>query len=305
HSPVLVGIPASRAALGLGVPFVYEVRALWEDAAVTQGTMREGGLLYRLSRRLEDLVLRRADALVTLCAGMKRELSGRGVPDEKITVVPNAVDLPAFGLSQARDPALAQRLGINGVTVLGFIGSFYHYEGLDLLIRALPLIRRTLPNVRLLLVGGGDEEEHLHRQAADTGLSEFVRFTGRVPHREVGRYYDLVDFFVYPRRRSRLTDLVTPLKPLEAMAAGRLVIASNVAAHLELIRDDQTGYLFDPDDASSIARRIVEAINDDPRHHQQMREAARHFVETGRTWPISAAHYRPVYERLLSQRSPR
>jgi PEP-CTERM/exosortase A-associated glycosyltransferase len=305
HSPALIGLPAARAAARLGLPFVYEVRALWEDAAVTQGTTREGGVRYRLTRGLETVVLRRADAVVTLCAGMKRELAGRGVPDDKITVVPNAVDLPAFDRAASPDPELAQRLGVAGATVLGFIGSFYHYEGLDLLVRALPLIRQRVPNTHILLVGGGDEDAALRRLVAEAGLSENVHFTGRVPHGEVGRYYDLVDFFVYPRRRSRLTDLVTPLKPLEAMAARRLVLASRVAAHLELIRDEETGYLFAPDDVSDLARRVVAAIGDDPRHHEEMRRRARHFVESERTWPASAAHYRSVYQKLVSRTAPR
>ncbi|HJU16187.1 MAG TPA: TIGR04063 family PEP-CTERM/XrtA system glycosyltransferase [Stellaceae bacterium] len=305
HSPALVGLPACRAAASLDLPFVYEVRALWEDAAVTQGTTREWGPRYRLVRRLETAVLRRADAVVTLCGGMKGEIASRGVPEAKITVVPNAVDLAAFDRPSSPDPELAQQLGIAGATVLGFIGSFYHYEGLDLLIRALPLIQRTLPQTRLLLVGGGDEEEALRRQVAAMGLSDSVRLTGRVPHGEVKRYYDLIDFFVYPRRRSRLTDLVTPLKPLEAMAARRLVIASSVGAHLELIRDNETGYLFDPDDAASLARRVVAAIGDGPPRHQQIRQNARDFVEAGRTWPKSAAHYQPLYHSLARRRPAR
>ncbi len=298
HSPALVGLPAGRAAARLGVPFVYEVRALWEDAAVTQGKAREWGPYYRLVRRLESAVLRRADAVVTLCEGMRREIAARGVPEEKITVVPNAVDLDAFGRPPARDPELARRLGIEGATVLGFIGSFYRYEGLDLLLQALPAIRRAWPRTCVLLVGGGEAEEALRRQVAEMDLSAHVRLTGRVPHGEVKRYYDLIDFFVYPRRRSRLTELVTPLKPLEAMAAQRLVIASRVTAHLELIRDNETGYLFEPDDAASLARRVVEAIGEDPQRHRQIRRQARRFVESERTWPHSVARYRAVYHGL-------
>ena len=300
HSPVMNGLPALRAARRAGIPFVYEVRALWEDAAVDLGSSRPGGLRYRATRALETHVLRRADGVATLCEGMRAEIAARGVPAERLVVVPNAVDLAAFaGAPQPRDPALVARLGLAGAgPVLGFIGSFYHYEGLDLLLEALPAIRQALPRAVVLLVGGGPEAERLRADAARIGVEQAVRFVGRVPHTEVRAYYDLVDLLVYPRKRMRLTELVTPLKPLEAMAERRLVIASDVGGHRELIRDGKTGYLFAADDAAALARRVVEAAGDRDRH-PAMREAGRRFVETERSWAASAAHYRPLYGRLL------
>jgi glycosyltransferase involved in cell wall biosynthesis len=200
-----------------------------------------------------------------------------------------------------RDEALARRLGLEGRLVLGFIGSFYHYEGLDLLIRAVPAIRERLPEAAVLLVGGGPEDARLRALAAELGVEDAVRFTGRVPHGEVQAYYDLVDLLVYPRRRMRLTELVTPLKPLEAMAERRLVVASDVGGHRELIRDNETGYLFAADDPAALAARVVEAAGDAARH-PAIREAGRRFVETERNWAASAAAYRPVYERLAGGR---
>ena len=304
HSPVLTAIPAHRAARRAGLPLVYEVRAVWEDAAVDHGTARQGGLRYHAVRALETRMLRRADAVVTLCEAMRGEIAARGVPAERITVVPNAVDLDRFGQPGAPDPALAAALGLAGRTVLGFIGSFYHYEGLDLLLAAMPLIRAARPDMTLLLVGGGQEDARLRAQAAALGLGDAVRFTGRVPHGEVRRYYDLVDFLIYPRRRMRLTDLVTPLKPLEALAEGRIVLASDVGGHRELLRDNETGFLFAPDDPAALARRVLEAaVAQD--QHPRMREAGRHFVRTERTWQSSAGRYREVYERLLARSSTR
>jgi glycosyltransferase involved in cell wall biosynthesis len=119
-----------------------------------------------------------------------------------------------------------------------------------------------------------------------------------VPHEQVRAYYDLVDLLVYPRRRMRLTELVTPLKPLEAMAERRLMVASDVGGHRELIRDNETGYLFAADDPGALARRVVEAARDLDRH-PLLREAGRRFVETERNWAASAAHYRPLFETLL------
>lgn len=298
HSPVLAGIPARRAARKAGLPFVYEVRGSWEDAAVDLGHTRPGGFRYRASRNLETRLLLRADGVATLCEGMRAELAARGVPADRFIVVPNAVDLGKFGAIGPRDANLAERLGLTGRTVLGFIGSFYRYEGLDLLLAAVPSILRRVPNATVLLVGGGPEDAHLRADARRLGLEEVVRFTGRVPHTDVQSYYDLVDFLVYPRRSMRLTELVTPLKPLEAMAEGHIVIASAVGGHRELIRDGETGFLFTPDNPEALADRVADAVAAGPALGR-MREAGRKFVAAERTWPICASAYRELYDRIV------
>jgi len=298
HSPALIGWPALRAAKRAGLPMVYEIRGLWEDAAVDLGNSREGDLRYRATRAMETALLRRADAVVTLCEGMRADLIARDIPAERITIVPNAVEPALVRVPEPKDPTLLESVGLTGRTVLGFIGSFYHYEGLDLLLEAIPAIRQSVPNIGALLVGGGPMEERLRALAAAKGLSDSVTFTGRVPHAEVQRYYDLVDFLVLPRKRMRLTELVTPLKPLEAMAEGRLVIASDVGGHQELIENDVTGFLFPAGDVQALARRVVEAIGATNRH-AEMRDAAKRFVEAERVWPVSAANDRTVYEALL------
>jgi PEP-CTERM/exosortase A-associated glycosyltransferase len=234
HSPSLTGIAAVRAAKRFGIPVVYEVRALWEDGAVDHGTATAGGWRYRATRALETWVLRRADAVTTICEGLRREIVSRGIPEDKVTVIPNAVDPEEFPLIAEPDVELQTRLGLADAFTLGFIGSFYGYEGLDTLLDALPTIIRFEPRTRLLLVGGGLEEERLRAQAHRLGLVDRVIFVGRVPHQDIGRYYSVVDLLVYPRKSIRLTETVTPLKPLEAMAQGRLLVASDVIGRVVL-----------------------------------------------------------------------
>ena len=236
HSPQLNAIPAYRVANRRGIPTVYEVRAFWEDAAVDHGTATYGGMRYRLSKALDTFVFKRADAVTCICEGLRSDILSRGIPAEKVTVVPNAVDIDRFPLGSPPDEALKESLGLGSARVLGFIGSFYAYEGLDLLLQALPAILASAPDVRVLLVGGGPQESDLKRQAVALGIADKIVFTGRVPHNEVNRYYDLVDLLVYARHAMRLTELVTPLKPLEAMAQGRLFVASDVGGHRELVR---------------------------------------------------------------------
>jgi len=299
HSPVLNALPALRAGRRLGIPVVYELRALWEDAAVDHGTTKEGDLRYRASRALETHALRRAGHITTICEGLRREIVDRGIPAGRVTVIPNAVDAREFRFGDAPDPSLQAKLGLTGATVIGFAGSFYAYEGLDLLLEAAALLLPRKPELRVLLVGGGPQEDALKAQAARLSLGERVVFTGRVPHADVQRYYNLIDVLAYPRKRMRLTEIVTPLKPLEAMAQGRMFVASDVGGHRELVRDGETGFLFPADDAGALARRIDDVLarkDEWPR----VRAEARRFVETERTWARSVARYEDVYSELLA-----
>ena len=142
----------------------------------------------------------------------------------------------------------------------------------------------------------------LRATVTERGLGEAVRFTGRVSHGDVRQYYDLIDFLVFPRRRMRLTELVTPMKPLEAMAEGRIVIASDVGGHRELIVDGATGFLFTADDPAALTRRVLDAVAAVD-GHDAMREAGRRFIAAERVWSVSAANYVPVYEELTAPRS--
>jgi glycosyltransferase involved in cell wall biosynthesis len=205
-----------------------------------------------------------------------------------------------FGDPPPRDEALARELGI-GDEVVGFIGSFYDYEGLDDLIAAMPALVAARPTAQLLLVGGGPMEESLRAQAAASPVADRIRFVGRVPHQEVERYYSLVDVLAYPRKSMRLTDLVTPLKPLEAMAQGKLVAASDVGGHRELIRDGDTGTLFRADDPAAAARALA-VLFADRSHWDARRARARAFVAEERNWSFNIRRYDPVYQSLIESR---
>lgn len=300
HSPMQVGWPALHAARQAGVPFVYEIRGLWEDAAVDLGRGRMGDVRHRMTGYLETALMERADAVVTLCEGMRGHLVTRGIPDEKITVVPNGVDPGMLRETKAKDTALLAQLGLSDALVHGFAGSFHPYEGMELLFQALPAIRASRPYAAVLLVGGGPAEKAWRDAAERCGVAQHVRFVGRAPQDDVPRYFDLIDLVVLPRRRMRLTELVTPLKPLEAMAMGRLVVASDVGGHRELIRDGETGFLFAAGDAAALAHCVIQAAGAEDRG-AEMRAAARRFVEAERTWPTSVARLAPVYARFLGR----
>ncbi|MGE0383628.1 MAG: TIGR04063 family PEP-CTERM/XrtA system glycosyltransferase [Gammaproteobacteria bacterium] len=301
HSPALNGLAALAAARRHGLPLVYEVRAFWEDAAVDKGACREGDLRYRVTRAMETWVLRRADRVTCICEGLRGDILARGIAPGRVTVVPNAVDIGHFGFDIARDDALAARFGLPHERTLGFIGSFFAFEGLQVLIDAMPIILRSEPQARLLLVGSGVQDAALREQARRLGLEREVVFAGRVAHADVQRYYGLVDVFVYPRIPMRITELVTPLKPLEAMAQGRLVVASDVGGHREMVEDGRTGLLFRAGDPESLAQACVRMLRERDRW-ADYRRAARAYVETERDWGVISRRYDAVYRQALEGR---
>lgn len=326
HSPAICGLAALRAARKHAIGLVYEVRAFWEDAGVdnargngegngtgngmgrAKSKSAAGSLKYHLTRALENHCVASADAVFTICHGLREDLIARGFRSGKIGVSPNGVDLRMFGEPLPRDRQLAQELGLSGDMasdpandpVIGFVGSFYDYEGLDDLISAMALVRKRIKGARLLLVGGGPMAEALRAQAAAMLDPDTVIFTGRVPHDEVERYYSLIDVLAYPRKASRLTDLVTPLKPLEAMAQNRLVAASSVGGHRELILDGETGVLFPPDDPAGCAEALADLFERRD-EWERMRKAARAYVHANHDWDTNIKRYQLVYRDLLKR----
>ena len=299
HSPVLNALPSLWVARRQRLPLVYEMRASWEDAAVDHGTTLEGSMRYRMSRALETFALRQADQITTICEGLRNDITQRGIARDRVTVIPNAVDPGLFSLGREVDLDLRRSLGLDGAIVLGFIGSFYGYEGLDLLVNATQRLLPRYPHLRVLLVGGGPQEDTLKAQVATAGLQDRVIFTGRVAHAEVQRYYELIDVLAYPRLPTRLTELVTPLKPLEAMAQGRMLVASDVGGHRELIRHGETGFLFRAGDAGALAQAIEDVLVQ-RELWPKIRLQARRFVERERTWAASVSRYRAVYQQAMS-----
>ncbi|TMH37983.1 MAG: glycosyltransferase, partial [Betaproteobacteria bacterium] len=263
------------------------------------GKTTEESVRYRTSRALENFALRRADHITTICEGLRAEILSRGIASDRVTVIPNAVDGNELRVETMNDPVLRAQLGLEGKMDLGFAGSFYAYEGLDLLIDAIAMLAPRNPKLRVLLVGDGPQAGNLKAMVKERGLQNRVFFTGSVPHGDVRRYYGLIDVLIYPRHRMRLTEIVTPLKPLEAMAYGRIFLASDVGGHRELVRDGETGFLFPAGDARALAHAI-EKIIAEPALWPRVREQARRFVEKERTWSRSVARYADIYAALCA-----
>jgi glycogen synthase len=297
HSPVWTAMSAARVSRKYNIPLVYEIRGFWEDAAVSNGDTTEGSLRYRVTRWLETRAVMQAHAVGAICEGLLTDLRARGVDPAKLFKTPNAVDVARFG-EKPVNTALMVELGLADSDVIGFIGSFYDYEGLDILMEAVPLMAAANPKIKVLLVGGGPQADALKAQVSKLKIEPYVMFTGRVPNEQVERYYSLMDIMVYPRKKQRLTDLVTPLKPLEAMAEYKLVAASDIGGHRELIQHGVTGELFAPDDPAALAQAVATLFSQRATWPER-RRVSRAYVETERTWVRTVDNYAPVYERLM------
>jgi PEP-CTERM/exosortase A-associated glycosyltransferase len=297
HSPSLNGLAALYAGKKFNIPVLYEMRASWEDAAVSHGTCQENGLRYKISRALETYVLKHANHITTICEGLKGDIQVRGISPEKITVIPNAVNTDQFQPLAEKDTALVSQLKLEDKKVVGFIGSFYEYEGLELLINAVSALKNECPNLHLLLVGGGQAENKLKELVTQLDITAQVTFTGRVKHNDVMKYYSIIDVLVYPRLPMRLTNLVTPLKPLEAMAMGRPCIASDVGGHKELISDQEDGLLFQAGNLASLVSTLKSAYLAE--NFAAIIENGLRKVKEERNWPTSVAPYKSIYSSLV------
>ena len=238
-----------------------------------------------------------ADRIVTLAEIMKAHMVSRGIDGGKIRLVPNGIDPEALRPAP-RDDALAAELGLEDAeTVLGYVSTFHGYEGIQFVVRATAELIQRGRRARALLVGDGGERPALEALAEELGIADAVVFTGRVPHGDVLAYYALLDMFVVARRAEETSELVTPLKPFEAMAAGRTVIVADLPALREIVTDGKTGRTFRPEDPVHLAD-VAEELIDDPAERRRLAAAGRAWVASERTWAANAARYRELYAEL-------
>lgn len=296
HSSILCGIPGLLAAREVGLPCVYEIRSFWEDAAVDLGRTEEGSARYMATQKAETWLAKQADALVGICQGIKQELIGRGIDGDNVHVIVNGVQTERFA-PMDKDPAILEKYGLKGKTVVAYIGTFHAWEGVRFLVEALvKLIQGGRDDLRGLIVGEGRTYEDCKAIAKAAGLEDKIVHPGKVPHAEVKPVYSVVDILAYPRDRQRITELVTPLKPLEAMAMEKAVIGSDVGGLTELITDGETGLIHRADDPNDLADKIV-TLADDPELRARLGKKGRaHVLETRQWKKIIEGHFE-VYDR--------
>ena len=296
HSSVLNGIIGQKVASKHNVPLVYEIRAFWEDAAVDQGKTKEGSLRYKLTKNLETSIIKKADKVTVICEGLKKDVIDRGIDPDKVHVIPNGVDIDMFEPLEP-DMEIIEKYALKDHKVFGFIGSFFLFEGLDILVKAAKEIMLKRNDVKFLIVGGGRQENMVKELIERFDLQDKVILVGRVKHNDVKRYYSVIDCLVYPRISKRITELVTPLKPLEAMALEKIVIASDVGGLRELVTDGENGLLFKADDVDELVERCIYVL-DNFENMKKLGKDSREYVIRERNWFDICKRYINIFKEL-------
>lgn len=299
-SNFVVGLAGARAAKALGIPSIYEIRGFWH---LTQSTKRQGyenSDHYHLSEHFEIETAKQSDYVFTITQALKEILVENGVQESKIRVLPNAVDSKKFTVTK-KDKELEHELGFKNKLVIGYIGSFVDYEGLDLLLEACALLKESHGDAfKLLLVGDGDVMQQLRRTVQFLQLEEHVVFTGRVSHDEVQRYYSLIDIAPLPRKGLRVCELVSPLKPFEAMASGKVLITSSVQALAEIVDDGKTGLVFEKDNANDLAAKL-ELVLTDANLRNKIGKNANKWVLENHSWDVISKRVTDIYDEILEE----
>lgn len=304
HTPYRVGLPALRAARKLGLPFVYEMRGMWEETAVANGRWRANGPAYRRFQRLENKVLRAADSVVCISETLKQEAISRGVDSSRITVVTNAVqiiDNNDLERHETFDQVVASLKVGPSTRVIGYIGSLREMEGVDFTAEAVAELSKQGFDVRLFVLSGTAGQEELRNLCHRLELGDRAIITGPVPHQYVPQFYDLIDIFVVSRPDTAVTRLVTPLKPFEAMAMKRAVVASNLDALREIITDNETGLLYQAGNLSSLVKTIKSLITNE-KLISSLGNNAYDWVTQNRTWELVVQNYFVAYQIAVDNR---
>ncbi len=278
------------------IPFVFELRGLIEEAYVAMGKFGSFSIRYNFLKQYDTQNLRSADAVVTISQALVREIASRGIRREKIYTVPNGVDTDVFGL-RARDPHLVHKYGLDTFT-WGYVGSLNGWDGLEYIIKAMPFILKQEPNVKAVFVGGGPQEDNLRQLTRNLNLERNIVFIGRVPHDEIVRYYSVFDLICTPRPNTRVSNVVTPLKPLESMACEIPLVVSNVGALREMVIDGQTGLFFKPEDEADLGRKVL-ALTRDEHMRSKLSRGGRKWVMENRSWSELVKTYTSLYRKLI------
>jgi glycosyltransferase involved in cell wall biosynthesis/2-polyprenyl-3-methyl-5-hydroxy-6-metoxy-1,4-benzoquinol methylase len=297
-SNYLNGVAANAAASRLGLPSIYEVRGFWEITRLSRDPQWQESDQFAMMVRMETEAANKASAVIAITSSLKDELVRRGVNGDKITVVPNGINPSRFS-PRPRDLDLAEKLGVQDKKVIGYIGSMVDYEGLDLLIQAVTMLKEEgRDGFRVLMVGNGAAYESLKVLTKLNNMENVVLFTGRIPHEEVVSYYSLVDIAPFPRKGIPVCEMVSPLKPFEAMAMGKTVVGSDVAALAEIIKDGETGLLHHKENPEHLAH-VLKTLLDDNELCLRLGESGRKWVLRERNWTVLGKRVIDLYTAIM------
>jgi glycosyltransferase involved in cell wall biosynthesis len=301
-SPYTNGLPALSIAKLLNIPFVYEIRGLSDYTIESPAKANRKDIRIAYRKRLENYVLRAANSIITLSKISKEDICKRGIKANKIFIVPNGIDRDFLDYTKPNIPDSLNRHNItNNKIKIGFIGSLKAVEDVITLLDAVAILKKQLiDNIILIIIGEGPMFSYFNNHTKNIGIQEMVRFIGQVPHFEIKKYYSMLDIFVIPRLRNKMTETISPLKILEAMGLGIPVVGSDVGGITEIITDKVNGFLFKSQNPEDLAKVLIKLI-----HSKSLRkkvsDKAKIWVIENRKWENLIKIYQEVYKNLLNE----
>ncbi len=296
HSSYTNGHAANYVSRVTGIPSIYELRSLWGESAVVEDGLSPNSLKYKMVWNLELKAMKQANSVIAISHGIKDEIIKMGIDPNKIDILPNGVDSSIF-VPMEKDYTLIDKFRFSDSFVIGYIGSIRKLEGLSYLIDAFAMIKERNRNAKLIIVGDGSEKENLEKQAGSLDINDIV-FTGNVPHEEILSYYSIIDLFVFPRIDAKINQTVTPLKPLEVMATGKVCLCSDVGGLTELVNDDYNGLTFKSGDAHDLTEKAL-SIADNKDRYDRLKSDGLNWVRKERDWSVLIPKYTDIYEKSL------
>ncbi|WP_411843702.1 glycosyltransferase family 4 protein [Salinicoccus sp. HZC-1] len=290
-------LPALKVGKMLGLKTIYEVRGLWHHTQTSKNPLFYKSDRFNLQDDYEVLCCSIADEVLCISESLKEYLIGKGVDEDKITVVPNGVDTENMAPSKA-DHSIVEKYDLQDNIVLGFIGSITVYEGIDFILKAIKNIndsKKLNKRLKFLIVGEGQYLPQLQSLVTELDIRDDVVFTGKVPHEQVSNFYSVIDITPFPRTRELVCQLVTPIKTYEAMAMAKKVIVSDVSALKEMVIDGENGTYFEAENTEALEKAIIEISK-----NEKIGFHAREWVETNRDWEVLLETIISIYEQRES-----
>ncbi|MFX0134344.1 MAG: glycosyltransferase family 4 protein [Candidatus Hodarchaeota archaeon] len=289
-----------KIAKNYKLPYIYEIRGFLEDTRVGLGILKEKSRSYMKRQKKITSLIKKVDLIITLGKSMKEELINRGIREDLIKIVPNGVDT-IYLCPKPPNINLKQKLGINKKYIIGYIGSVRRIEGIEVLIKAMKILIRKNISVHLLIIGRYNLSyyKELKIISKKLGIEKDISFIGSVPHSKIREYYSFIDIIVIPRKNIRVNRLVTPLKPLEGMAMGKVVLTSDLPALRELVKPNISGDLFESGNYEGLANKLIYYISNSEAR-DNLGKKAREFVENNFAWSTIIKKYISIYNQLLN-----
>lgn len=292
HSPSVAFEEAYRIGNLFNKKIIYEVRGFWNLSveSANQDVMK--------AVKDEISACEKADRCIAICKGIADVLIQGGISPQKIDIVPNGVEPEKFA-SMEKDLSLLKNMKLEGKIIFGYITSVRWFEGIQTVVRAWSKILSEIPNAVFLLVGDGSYLESIKTMVGEYKIQDSFLVLGRIPNEKIAAYYSLLDVFVVPRINVPVSNIVTPLKPLEAMVNGKVVVVSDVSALKEMVIDGETGLFFKADDHDNLADVFIQLAKN-RKIRYSLGQRAREWVLANRTWDKLAEQYLEIYNNTLN-----